>query len=280
MRKINVKKIISEIKNICIKSNTALPSDISKTLEKNYRKEKNILNRKILGQIIENYKIARKEGIPICQDTGIAVVFIEIGQDVCITGGDLYKAINEGIRQGYRRGYLRKSVVSDPLKRKNTNDNTPAVIHTQIISGNKLKITILPKGAGSENMSAIKMFDPSAGEKDIKDFIVSTIKGACANPCPPILVGVGIGGTFDYAALLSKKALLRKIGERNKDKLYSRLEKEVLKEINKLEIGIQGFGGKLTALDVFIEAYPCHIASLPVAVNIQCHVARRKTVIL
>lgn len=279
MRTINTKKIISAVKKMSIEANTRLPSGVKNALSRSCRKEKGVAG-KVLSRMVENYRIAEKENIPVCQDTGIAVVFLEIGQDVHISGGDLYDAVNEGIRQGYGSGYLRKSVVKNPLERKNTLDNTPAVIHTGLVPGSRLKITFLPKGAGSENMSAIKMFDPSAKEEDIRNFVVDTVKAAYANPCPPVIVGVGIGGTFDYAALLSKKALLRRMGSKNRNAVYSRLEKSLLSDINKTGIGPQGFGGKVTALGVFVESYPCHIASLPVAVNIQCHAARCSTITL
>jgi fumarate hydratase subunit alpha len=218
--------------------------------------------------------IARENGVPICQDTGVACVFLELGQEVHVVGGDLYEAVNEGVRQGYKEGYLRKSVVADPLRRKNTGDNTPAVVNTDIVPGDKLTITIGPKGAGSENMSRLAMFPPSKGEKGVKDFVVETVQLAGPNPCPPIVVGVGIGGTFDRVALLAKKALMRSTQARNPDVYYAGMEEELLERINKLGIGPQGFGGKTTALAVNIEAYPTHIACLPVAVNINCHVTR------
>ena len=231
-----------------------------------------------MERIKENIEIAKKEEIPLCQDTGMVSVFVEIGQDVQVTGGSLEEAINEGVRQGYMEGYLRKSVVKDPLNRINTNDNTPAVISYRIVPGNKFKMLIAPKGFGSENMSRLKMLKPADGVQGVKDFVIETVERAGANPCPPIIVGVGIGGTFDKVASLAKKALLRPLGERNKDEFYKDLEEELFYKINKLGIGPQGFGGKTTALAVNIETYPTHIAGLPVAVNINCHVARYKEV--
>ncbi|MNO87120.1 L(+)-tartrate dehydratase subunit alpha [compost metagenome] len=234
----------------------------------------------MLDKIIINSDIASKENMPMCQDTGMAVIFVELGQDIHIVGGGLKEAINEGVRQGYSEGYLRKSVVKDPLTRVNTGDNTPAVIHIDVVDGDELKITIAPKGFGSENMSRIKMLKPSDGVEGVKEFVLETVKIAGPNPCPPIIVGVGIGGTFEKAAELSKKALLRSIEERNKDTYYSDLENELITKINKLGIGPQGFGGKTTALGVNIETYPTHIAGLPVAVNISCHATRHAEIIL
>lgn len=274
MREIRTEQIIGVVKELCIEASIKLPDDLKQALQKSFIKEEKPLAKEVLGQIIENYKIAEKKRIPVCQDTGIAVIFVEIGQDAHVTGGDLYDAVNEGVRQGYQKGYLRKSVVTDPLLRKNTFDNTPAVIHTEIVPGEKIKITILPKGAGAENYSAVRIFTPSAVIDDIKKFIKDTVSNAGANACPPLVVGVGMGGTFDMVALLAKKALLHRIGSENKDKFYAGLERDLLFEINQLGIGPQGFGGKTTALAVFIEKYSCHIASLPVAVNIQCHACR------
>jgi fumarate hydratase subunit alpha len=238
------------------------------------------LGKEIISQLLENAKIAKNEKLPICQDTGFTVVFVEIGQEVEITGGNLYDAINEGVRRGYKEGYLRKSIVDHPLRRKNTGDNTPAVIHTEIVPGDQLKISIIPKGAGCENMSGLAMLKPAQGIEGIKNFVVETVRKAGANPCPPIVVGVGVGGTFEKVALLAKKALLRKMDSYNEDNEMSQLEKELLIEINKLGIGPQGLGGRSTALRVFIEWFPCHIASLPVAVNIECHAHRHKEIII
>ena len=247
---------------------------IKEAIEKAEKNEKWPIANNILNKIIENSHIAAREKIPICQDTGMACVFIEIGQDVHIIGGNLKDAINEGIRQGYNEGFLRKSVVKDPLDRINTMDNTPAIIYYDIVEGDKLKIKVAPKGFGSENMSQLKMLKPADGLEGIKDFVLKVVKEAGPNPCPPIVVGVGIGGTFDKAANLAKKALVRPLNEKNNNEFYANLEKELLKDVNELGIGPQGFGGKTTALAVNIETYPTHIAGLPVAVNINCHVTR------
>lgn len=279
MRKIKADEITKIVKNLCMETNYYLPEDILDHLKKGLEKETSPLGKKTIEIMLKNAEIAAREKIPLCQDTGIVVVFVEVGQEVVIVNGDLEKAINEGVRQGYMEGYLRKSVVSDPLfERKNTNNNTPPVIYTRIVSGNRLKITLLPKGAGSENMSKIAMLKPSDGIKGVKEFIIQTVKEAGPNPCPPVIVGVGIGGSFEKCAFLAKKALLRKIGEHNTDGKYARLERELIKEINNLGIGPQGFGGKITALAVNIEYFPCHIASLPVAVNLQCWVSRHKQI--
>ena len=236
--------------------------------------------RQMLESIQENIAIAEEGIFPLCQDTGMACVFLEIGQDVHITGGNLEDAINEGVRRGYGDGYLRKSIVRDPLDRVNTGDNTPAYINYDIVPGENIKITVAPKGFGSENMSRIKMFPPAAGEKGVKDFVVETAKLAGANPCPPIVIGVGIGGTFDKAALMAKKALLKPLDMPNENEFYQHMEDELLERINSLGIGPQGFGGRTTALAVNIITAPTHIAGLPVAVNVNCHVSRHKTVIL
>lgn len=248
--------------------------------KKAYEQEISLTGKEILQILMQNADIAHNEQVPMCQDTGFAVVFVELGQDVRIEGGDLYEAINEGVRKGYTEGYLRKSVVSHPLERKNTGDNTPAVIHTKIVPGESLHIIVAPKGGGSENMSAIKMLKPADGVEGAKKFIIDTVKAAGPNPCPPIVVGVGIGGTFEKAAQLSKEALLRELGEKSKYPDIAELETELLEEINKLGIGPQGLGGKTTALGVHVEIYAAHIASLPVAVNINCHAARHKEVVL
>ncbi len=234
----------------------------------------------ILKLLLDNARIAKEEKIPICQDTGFTVVFIELGQDVYIDGGNLVEAVNEGVRKGYLEGYLRKSIVGDPLKRENTGDNTPCVIHTTVVPGDKLKITVAPKGGGSENMSALKMLKPADGLPGIKKFIVDTVKAAGPNPCPPLVIGVGIGGTMEKAAIMAKEALLRNVGTANPDKDLAQLEKELLDDINKLGIGPQGLGGKVTALAVHIKTFAAHIASLPVAVNINCHASRHKSVTL
>ncbi|GAA0177886.1 fumarate hydratase [Clostridium sediminicola] len=274
MRKINTDIITKNIKEMCIEANYYLCKDIKKSLEKACNEEEWDISKSILKDILKNADIAADEKMPICQDTGMACIFLEIGQNVFFEGENLESAVNEGVRQGYSEGYLRKSVVKDPLKRVNTKDNTPAIIYYDIVEGDSVKITVAPKGFGSENMSRIKMLKPADGEKGVKDFIIETVKMAGPNPCPPIVVGVGIGGTFDKAAFLAKKALLREIDKSNIDPYYETMENELLSEINNLGIGPQGFGGKTTSLGVNIEVYPTHIAGLPVAVNINCHVTR------
>ena len=276
MREIHISKIIEAVKELCVEANYYLSDDVRNTLYHAKKSETWRLAENILEQIILNSDIAKNENKPICQDTGMACVFLEIGQDVHIIGGLLEDAINEGVRRGYDEGFLRKSVVKDPINRINTKDNTPAIIYYDIVPGDKIKITVAPKGFGSENMSRIKMLKPSDGLQGVKDFIIETIKLAGPNPCPPIVIGVGIGGTFDKAAYLSKKALIRPLNVRNKDEFYSNLEKELLEDINNLGIGPQGFGGKTTAIGLNIETYPTHIAGLPVAVNINCHATRHK----
>lgn len=274
MRDINVSEITSSIKKLCIDANYFLSEDVKSRIKKAKEEETWDMAKDILEKILENVDIAKDEQVPMCQDTGMACVFVEVGQEVHIVGGSLEDAINEGVRQGYTEGYLRKSVVKDPLDRVNTKDNTPAVIYYNLVLGNKLKITVAPKGFGSENMSQIKMLKPADGLDGVKEFILKAVKEAGPNPCPPIVVGVGIGGTFDKAANLAKKALIRPLAERNSNLFYGNLEKELLDKINALGIGPQGFGGKTTALAVNIETYPTHIAGLPVAVNINCHVTR------
>ena len=276
MREIHISKIIEAVKELCVEANYYLSDDVRNTLYHAKKSETWPLAENILEQIILNSDIAKNENKPICQDTGMACVFLEIGQDVHIIGGLLEDAINEGVRRGYDEGFLRKSVVKDPINRINTKDNTPAIIYYDIVPGDKIKITVAPKGFGSENMSRIKMLKTSDGLQGVKDFIIETIKLAGPNPCPPIVIGVGIGGTFDKAAYLSKKALIRPLNVRNKDEFYSNLEKELLEDINNLGIGPQGFGGKTTAIGLNIETYPTHIAGLPVAVNINCHATRHK----
>ncbi|MCQ2968592.1 MAG: fumarate hydratase [Clostridium sp.] len=280
MRIININEIIKTVKELSIEANYYLPNDIKEAIEKAEKNEKWPIANNILNKILENSNIAATENIPICQDTGMACVFVDIGQDVHITGGSLEEAINEGVRQGYSEGFLRKSVVKDPLHRINTNDNTPALIYYNIVEGDKVKITVSPKGFGSENMSRIAMLKPSDGLDGVKNFVIETVKMAGPNPCPPIVIGVGIGGSFDKAAYLAKKALIRSINEENTNEFYNNLEKELLEEINKIGIGPQGFGGKTTALALNIETYPTHIAGLPVAVNINCHATRHKERVL
>lgn len=276
MREIHISEIISTVRDLCIESNYYLSSDVKEALCNAKENETWTLAENVLDQIILNYNIAKEEDMPICQDTGMACVFVEVGQEVHIVGGLLQDAINEGVRRGYQEGFLRKSVVKDPINRVNTKDNTPAIIYYDIVPGDKIKITVAPKGFGSENMSRIKMLKPSDGLQGVKDFIIETVKLAGPNPCPPIVIGVGIGGTFDKAAYLAKKALIRPLNKRNDEKFYSDLEEELLEIINKLGIGPQGFGGKTTALGLNIETYPTHIAGLPVAVNINCHATRHK----
>ena len=274
MREIQASVITDTIERLCIEANQVLPDDIKKSIQACRASEDGEIACGILDNIIENYQIAENEQVPICQDTGMACVFLEIGQDVHFVGGDLTDAINEGVRRGYDKGYLRKSVVKDPVRRGNTGDNTPAMIYTEIVPGDQVKITVGPKGFGSENMSALKMFTPSATREDIVNFVVETVSKAGSNPCPPITVGVGIGGDFELSAILAKKALCRDLKIRNPKPLYADMESEMLERINKLGIGPQGFGGTVTALYVNIEQYPTHIAGLPVAVNIGCHVTR------
>ena len=276
MREIHISKIIDTVKELCIEANYYLSNDVKRALCNAKENETWPLAENILDQIILNSDIAKNENMPICQDTGMACIFIDIGQDVHIVGGLLDDAINEGVRRGYEEGFLRKSVVKDPINRINTKDNTPAIIYYNMVAGDKIKITVAPKGFGSENMSRIKMLKPSDGLQGVKDFIIETVKLAGPNPCPPIVIGVGIGGTFDKAAYLAKKALIRPLDKRNEDKFYSDLEEELLANINKLGRGPQGFGGKTTALGLNIETYPTHIAGLPVAVNINCHATRHK----
>ena len=280
MREIKTDTIIDAVRKITMDAATDLGQDVVKSLEDAKKVEASPVGRDILQQIIDNAKIAYDEKAPMCQDTGYAVLFVELGQDVHIVGGNYEDAINEGVRRGYKDGYLRKSVLGDPIERKNTGDNTPAIIHTQIVPGDKMKITIAPKGGGSENMSEVKMMKPSDGIQGVKDFVIDRVLRSGGNPCPPVIIGVGIGGTFEKCAMIAKKALLRKVGDRHPNKFYADLELELLEKINKLGVGPQGLGGTTTALDVHVEVHPCHIASLPVAVNTQCHAARHKEVVL
>lgn len=279
MRELDAQQITAVVKKLCIEANNHLPTDVRNRIEDCHKQENWSQAKEILERIIENYQIADTNNVPICQDTGVACVFLKIGQDVHICG-NLEEAVHEGVRQGYTEGYLRKSVVADPLDRRNTGDNTPAMIYYEIVPGDKVEITVAPKGFGSENMSQIKMLRPSDGLQGVKEFVRKAVEDAGPNPCPPIVVGVGIGGTFDKAALLAKKALMRSVDVPNANPFYENLEKELLEEINALGIGPQGFGGKTTALAVNIEVFPTHIAGLPVAVNINCHVTRHKTEVL
>lgn len=281
MREIDVSKISDAVEHLCIQAACNLGQDMEQLIKTGLEREESDFGKNILQQIVDNVELARRETVPMCQDTGVAVVFVEVGQDLHIVGGSLQAAINEGVSRGYTKGYLRKSVVADPLfQRNNTQDNTPAVIHQEIVPGDKLKIMIVPKGAGSENMGALKMLKPAEGLQGVKDFVLKTVIEAGGNPCPPIIVGVGIGGTMEKATLLAKKALTRKAGEPHPSEKYAQLEEELLQEINKSGIGPQGLGGRVTALAVHIEDYPTHIATLPVAVNLNCHAARHAEVIL
>lgn len=279
-KEIPYQKVVDTVAKLCIDANCLIGDDVINSFKSGLNIEESLTGKDILNQLIENAEIAKNEMIPACQDTGFAVVFLEVGSGVKITGGELFNAINAGVAKGYKEGYLRKSIVADPLRRKNTGDNTPAVIHTEIVPGDNLKITLAPKGGGSENMSEVKMLTPAAGAEGIKNFVVDRVMRSKANPCPPIVVGVGIGGTFEKVAYLAKKALLRDIGTVHPDPFYAEMEKDLMERINKTGIGPQGFGGRVTALAVFIEAFPCHIASLPAAVNINCHAARHKTALL
>lgn len=278
MKIIQYNDIVNVVTRLCKEANYYLGEDVLAALKENLKKEESPLGVDILQQLIENAEIARSEQMPICQDTGFAVFFVEVGQELKIEGGLLNDAINEGVRQGYTEGYLRKSIVSHPLERKNTGDNTPAIIYTSLVEGENLIITIAPKGGGSENMSAVKLLMPAQGVEGVKEFVLETVDKAGSNPCPPIVVGVGIGGTMEKAALIAKQALLRPLNVRHSDELIAKLEIELLERINKLGIGPQGLGGRTTALAVNIEIFPAHIASLPVAVNINCHAARHKSI--
>ncbi|MBD7913288.1 fumarate hydratase [Clostridium cibarium] len=280
MREVNVKEIEDIIRDLCIESNYYLGKDIEEALINAKKEEPYPIAEDVLDKLIINAGIARDNEVPMCQDTGMACVFLEVGQEVHFNGGLISDAINEGVRRGYEEGYLRKSVVKDPINRVNTKDNTPAVVYYDIVSGDKVKITVAPKGFGSENMSRVGMLKPADGIEGVKKFILETVKLAGPNPCPPMVIGVGIGGTFDKATYLAKKALIRPINIRNKDNFYKELEEELLQSINELGIGPQGFGGKTTALGLNIETYPTHIAGLPVAVNINCHATRHKEFIL
>ncbi len=280
MKEINVALIENAVAKLCIESNKDLPQDIKDGICDAKCNECNALAKSVLSELVKNLEASKELDIPICQDTGMAIVFLEIGQDVHLVGGDIYEAINRGVAKGYTEGLLRKSVVGDPLRRKNTDDNTPAVIHTRIVSGDEVKITVAPKGFGSENMSGIRMLTPFDSRQGVINAVLEIVKNASDNPCPPMVIGVGIGGDFEQCAYLSKKALLRNISERNSDLYYKELEEEILDLVNELNIGPQGFGGNTTALAVNIETAPTHIAGLPVAVNIGCHVTRHKFMVI
>lgn len=280
MREIQASQITEVVERLCIEANEKLPGDVKEAIGNCRACEDWAIAREVMDQIVENYEIAEEQNVPICQDTGMACVFLEIGQDVHIGGGDLAEAVNEGVRRGYDKGYLRKSVVKDPVRRGNTGDNTPAMIYTEIVPGEQIKIMVGPKGFGSENMSMIRMFKPSAGLQGIKDFILEVVETAGPNPCPPMVVGVGIGGTFDKAALLAKKALMRPLDSSHEDPYYADLEVEMLEKVNQLGIGPQGYGGRTTAIGLNIETMPTHIAGMPCAVNINCHVTRHKSEVI
>jgi fumarate hydratase subunit alpha len=278
LRRINVKRITKAVKKLFIEANTVLGEDVVGALRHALSREESETGKQVLQKIIENADIACRKKMPICQDTGLAVVFVELGQDIHIVGGELHAAIEEGVRQAYKEGYLRKSVC-DPFTRKNTTNNLPAIIHVDIVAGDRMKIIAMPKGGGSENVSTAKMLTPAAGIDGIKQFVLETVDSAGANPCPPVIVGVGIGGSLEQACVMAKKSLLRPVGEANRiDERVEQIEKELYQSINNLGIGPAGLGGRVTALAVNIEMMPCHIASLPVAINIQCHVARHKEI--
>lgn len=279
IRDIDVSIITEHVEKMCIDSNYYIGKDIEKSFNNALEIEENPLSKELFEILLENSKIATEESLPICQDTGMAIIFIEIGQDVHFVG-NLENAINQGVRQGYEKGYLRKSVVKDPVNRVNTKDNTPAIIHYKIVEGDKVKITVSPKGFGSENMSRTKMLKPSESIEGVKDFVIETVKIAGPNACPPMIVGVGVGGNFEKSAIMAKEALLRDVGSKNHDEVWGDVEVELLERVNNLEIGIGGFGGKTTALAVHINSYPTHIAGLPVAVNIGCHVTRHNQVVI
>lgn len=279
MREIDVKLVTEKVRDLCIEGNTDLGEDVLQAFDWAMEREESPLGVEILKELKENARIAKEEKVAICQDTGFVIVFVELGQDVHLIGGDLKEAIFEGVRQGYRDGYLRKSICH-PFTRKNTGDNTPAIIHTEMVPGEKVKVIVAPKGGGSENMSRVVMLTPSDGVEGIKRFVIQRVKESGSNPCPPTIIGVGIGGTFEQAALLAKKSLLRSLGSKNPDPELEKLESEILTEINKLGIGPQGLGGSTTSLAVHVLMMPCHIASLPLAVNIQCHAQRHKEVVI
>lgn len=277
MRELNVEKITQAVKEMCIEANYFLSPDMNEAIKDSMKNEESEIGKKILSQLEENLKIAKEDMIPICQDTGMAVVFLKIGQDVHLVGGSITDAVNEGVKEGYTEGFLRKSVVKDPIIRENTKDNTPAVIHYEMVEGENVEITVAPKGFGSENMSKIYMLKPAEGIEGVKAAVLSAVKDAGPNACPPMVLGVGIGGTFEKCALLAKKALLRPIGKHSEISYVKDLEEELLEKINNLGIGPGGLGGKVTALSVSVETYPTHIAGMPVAVNICCHVNRHVT---
>ncbi|MEN6356639.1 MAG: fumarate hydratase [Armatimonadota bacterium] len=280
MKEINAQEITKQVKEACIEACFVLPDDVLDSLKHAWDIEESPAGKTVIDEIVENAEIARTERVPICQDTGLTLVFVELGQDAHIVGGYMYDAINEGVRRGYEEGYLRKSIVRHPLDRVNTSDNTPAVIHTQIVPGDGLRIIIAPKGGGSENMSIARVLKPAEGLNGVRKFVVDTVRSAGSSPCPPIIVGVGLGGTIEKAALLSKKAILRKVGEPSQNPIDAGIESDLLEAVNRTGVGPSGLGGRVTALAVHVESYPCHIASLPVAITIQCHAARHKEIVL
>lgn len=280
MRELSVRTVTETVKRLCIEANSVLPDSLAACIRSGAEKEQSEAGKAVFADLCANLDAAAETGLPICQDTGMAVIFLKIGQDLHLTGGDLRQAVNEGVAQGYLEGYLRCSVVGDPLERVNTGNNTPAVLHIDIVPGDQLRIDVCPKGFGSENMSALKMFTPAASQADIVGFVADTVRKAGSNPCPPIVLGVGIGGDFEQCAYLAKKALCRDISVRNEKPLYARLEAEMLEAVNRIGIGPQGFGGTVTALAVNIEQAPTHIAGLPVAVNVGCHVTRHASAVL
>jgi fumarate hydratase subunit alpha len=279
VRDLDVRAVTEAVKTMCITANYDLPADVYDALVSAKATEESPVGREVLGQLVENADIAAADRVPICQDTGFVVIFVEMGQDVHLVGGGFDDAVNEGVRRGYADGYLRKSVVAEPAQaRRNTKDNTPAIVHTSIVPGNKVRLTMMAKGGGAENMSSLNMLKPSQGWAGMVDAVVETVSRAGANPCPPVIIGVGIGGTIDMVTVLAKKALLRDVGSTHPDPRIAAMEDELLEKINALGIGPQGLGGRTTALDVFIEEMPCHIASMPMAVNVQCHAQRHRTV--
>lgn len=280
MRELDVAQVTEAVARLCQEANVELEGDVFAALEKAEDQEESPVGKEIITQLVENAHLARQEGVPICQDTGMAVVLVDVGQDLHLVGGSLEEAIHAGVRRGYREGYLRASVVADPFARKNTGDNTPAVIHYRVVPGDRLRITVLPKGGGAENMSALKMLTPADGLEGALDFVTEVVDRAGSNPCPPIIVGVGVGGTMEQAALLAKRALARPVGQPHPRPEIAEIEARLLRRLNRLGIGPQGLGGRVTALAVHMEVYPTHIACLPVAVNLQCHAARHKEAVL
>lgn len=274
VREIQAETLSDVVRTLCIQANTILPQDLRLAIEEAGEAEASPVGQAILGDLVENYQFAQAKGLPICQDTGMAVVFVDWGQDCSLVGASLEDAVNDGVRRGYLEGHLRLSVVADPLRRVNTNDNTPAIVHLRMVPGNRVDITVAPKGFGSENMTRLKMFNPSVTAEQVEDFVVETVSQAGSNPCPPVVIGVGLGGTSEVAAQLAKRALLRPVGEGHPDPFYRKMEERILERVNRLGIGPQGLGGSTTALSAAILAYPTHIAGLPCAVNLGCHVTR------